>query len=91
MPAYRSARVVVDVGPPRNLDRSARVLDAVASGALVVTDEAEVSRELFDGQLPHGHALGEISGVGVVQLIVRDADGLHAACDPRKGGRPAGH
>jgi gamma-glutamyltranspeptidase/glutathione hydrolase len=38
-----------------------------------------------------GHTLGKIDAVGVVQLIVRDADGLHAACDPRKGGRPAGH
>jgi len=38
-----------------------------------------------------GHTLGKIDTVGVVQLIVRDADGLHAACDPRKGGRPAGH
>ena len=38
-----------------------------------------------------GHTLGKIDSVGVVQLIVRDSEGLHAACDPRKGGRPAGH
>lgn len=38
-----------------------------------------------------GHTLGAIDSDGVVQLIVRDATGLHAACDPRKGGRPAGH
>ena len=44
-----------------------------------------------DGLVLRGHTLGEIDSVGVVQLIVRDAAGLHAACDPRKGGRPAGH
>lgn len=46
---------------------------------------------LRTGMLDRGHKLGEISSVGVVQLIVRDQHGLHAACDPRKGGRPAGH
>ncbi|MDQ7014303.1 MAG: gamma-glutamyltransferase [Planctomycetota bacterium] len=38
-----------------------------------------------------GHKLGTIKSVGVVQLIVRDKEGIHAACDPRKGGTPAGH
>ncbi len=37
------------------------------------------------------HTLSTITSVGVVQLIVRDAHGIHAACDPRKGGAPAGH
>ena len=40
-----------------------------------------------------GHAIGELDGVGNVQLIVRDRSwaGWQAASDPRKGGRPAGH
>lgn len=38
-----------------------------------------------------GHKLGAIESVGIVQLIVRDKEKVHAACDPRKGGSPAGH
>lgn len=39
-----------------------------------------------------GHNLGSIETVGVVQLVLRapDGDGYEAACDPRKGGAPAG-
>jgi gamma-glutamyltranspeptidase/glutathione hydrolase len=46
---------------------------------------------LAAGLRQRGHTLGAIDAVGVVQLITRDESGLHAACDPRKGGRPAGH
>ena len=53
--------------------------------------ELEGSGGLRSALQVRGHELGEIGTVGVVQLIVRDADGLHAASDPRKGGRPAGH
>lgn len=37
-----------------------------------------------------GHTLGERDAVGNVQLIKRVPGGWQAACDPRKGGRPAG-
>ncbi len=37
-----------------------------------------------------GHELRSTSGVAVVQVVTRDAAGLHGASDPRKGGRPAG-
>lgn len=50
---------------------------------------------LFDGdqraQLEHmGHVLGERAEIGNVQSIRRAENGWDAACDPRKGGRPAG-
>ncbi|GAB4385478.1 MAG: gamma-glutamyltransferase [Phycisphaerales bacterium] len=37
-----------------------------------------------------GHVLGERSQIGCVQVIRRAERGWDAACDPRKGGRPAG-
>ena len=39
-----------------------------------------------------GHETGPTDGVGTAQIIVaREAGGVHAASDPRRGGRPAGH
>jgi len=38
-----------------------------------------------------GHEIGRRPDVGVVQVIGVLDDGLHPACDPRKGGRPAGY
>ncbi len=38
-----------------------------------------------------GHEVREARGVGVVQLISVSDEGLRAASDPRKGGRPAGY
>jgi len=56
--------------------------------------DASGGAEVLDGLRARGHTLREHDGpVGVVQLIVRDtvSGGWHAASDPRKGGRPAGH
>ncbi len=38
-----------------------------------------------------GHEVERTGGIGVAQLIVRTPTGWDAACDPRHGGRPAGH
>ena len=37
-----------------------------------------------------GHTVKPTDVLGVSQLVTRDPAGLHAACDPRKGGAPAG-
>ncbi len=37
-----------------------------------------------------GHEIETNQSLAVSQLVVRTPDGLEAACDPRKGGRPAG-
>ena len=66
----------------------------VEPGLYVGGEDEEVSaaNALFLAALSvRGHRVERIDGVGVVQLIVRDAEGVHAASDPRKGGRPAGH
>ena len=55
-------------------------------------DEQAGAARLRKALRERGHTLGKINEVGVVQLIVREKEGgLHAACDPRKGGKPAGH
>ncbi|MHC4949153.1 MAG: gamma-glutamyltransferase [Planctomycetota bacterium] len=38
-----------------------------------------------------GHRTGRREGVGKIVVVRVDGDGLRAASDPRKGGRPAGH
>ena len=37
-----------------------------------------------------GHEVETADSLGVSQLVARTPEGLRAACDPRKGGRPAG-
>lgn len=54
-------------------------------------DSAAANALFLAGLAVRGHRVERIDTVGVVQLIVRDAEGVHAASDPRKGGRPAGH
>ena len=50
---YRSTGVLIDdTVPPNRPALNARVFDGLASGALVVTDNAEGSAELFDSILP---------------------------------------
>ena len=66
----------------------------VEPGLYVDGDDEELAtaNALFlAGLAVRGHRVERIGGVGVVQLIVRDDEGVHAASDPRKGGRPAGH
>lgn len=46
---------------------------------------------LIEALISFGHGIEHSRDVGVVQLIVKDSEGVHTACDPRKGGRPAGH
>jgi gamma-glutamyltranspeptidase/glutathione hydrolase len=45
---------------------------------------------VIDQLQDRGHETGTIEIVGEVQLIRVNADGIRAACDPRKGGAPAG-
>ena len=52
---YRSTKIVLDDTAEPTLPYAlvnGRVFDALASGALVLTDNAEGSKELFDGALP---------------------------------------
>lgn len=68
-----------------------RLEPALREGGAEGEPEAPGSAELREYLTSRGHTLGEAAEVGVVQLIVRDGGGWRAACDPRKGGRPAGH
>ena len=45
----------------------------------------------MDAMKTFGHDTGRRATVGKVQLIRIDDDGIRAASDPRKGGRPAGY
>lgn len=62
-----------------------RVLYEAGSGA-------DAERDALVGVLTaRGHEVERTGGIGVAQLIVRTPTGWDAACDPRHGGRPAGH
>lgn len=56
----------------------------------VVRFDAAVSADVREELEARGHRLVPAEGEAAVQLAVRDAKGLAAASDPRKGGRPAG-
>jgi gamma-glutamyltranspeptidase/glutathione hydrolase len=47
-------------------------------------------RSAIDAMIERGHQIDDGGTVGVVQLIRVSPDGIRAASDPRKGGRPAG-
>jgi gamma-glutamyltranspeptidase/glutathione hydrolase len=52
----------------------------------------ESREELLRSLSARGHSMKKATSAANVQLIVREADGgWRAACDPRKGGRPAGY
>lgn len=59
---YRSVKVALDdsVAPPEQGLVSSRVFEALAAGALVISDNVEGSRELFDGLLPTYRTPGEL-------------------------------
>lgn len=47
--------------------------------------------ELAEGLRKRGHFLSSERKIGVVQVVRRKGSQLSGACDPRKGGRPAGY
>lgn len=53
-------------------------------------DESWANDGLVQAMEARGHTISEIRTVGIVQIVVVDEDGLSAASDPRKEGRPAG-
>lgn len=74
------------------------VADAVAAPRVhhqwlpdVVRVQSQVSQRMRDVLRQRGHEIEEYRPIGHVQAVERLADGaLRAACDPDKGGRPAG-
>lgn len=52
--------------------------------------EADLSSVLRRPLEARGHRVAVSEGLGVVQAAIRTPTGVSAACDPRKGGRPAG-
>ncbi|TBR22404.1 gamma-glutamyltransferase [bacterium] len=56
----------------------------------VVRFDPEIPADVREELTVRGHRLVPAEGEAAVQLAVRDARGLAAASDPRKGGRPAG-
>ena len=54
-------------------------------------EEGCVSQLTIDHLKAYGHETGSIAKVGEVQMIRVTQDGIRAASDPRKGGRPAGY
>ena len=50
---YRSTKIILEASRAKeDAGYSSRVLDALMNGALVLTDDADLSTEWFDGQLP---------------------------------------
>ncbi|MBN1512745.1 MAG: gamma-glutamyltransferase [Phycisphaerae bacterium] len=49
-----------------------------------------VSEEIVIGLKKFGHTVSDRSGTGIVQAIIVRDGGVTGACDPRKGGIPAG-
>ena len=93
-----TVQVITDV-----VDRGATALEAVSRPRLhhQLMPNVVVTESGFDAQViaflrERGHnvttqtgRLGDGQKLGVVQLVTRDRDGsLHAASDPRKGGKP---
>lgn len=52
--------------------------------------EPSVTAEFRKAMIACGHTLEEMTAIANAQLIVKTPQGWDAACDPRKGGRPAG-
>jgi gamma-glutamyltranspeptidase/glutathione hydrolase len=57
---------------------------------VLVLEEAWPDDGVREALRAMGHVVVDRDDVGVVQLVRRGPRGLEAACDPRKGGRPAG-
>jgi gamma-glutamyltranspeptidase / glutathione hydrolase len=59
---------------------------------ILYAEKGALSPEAADELKKRGHKIEPYNAIGNVQLIRRakDGKGLDAACDPRKGGRPAG-
>ena len=57
----------------------------------IVRCEAEIDLTFFDMTTSIGHQTEAVEGrLGICQAIKVTESGVHAACDPGKGGRPAG-
>ena len=57
----------------------------------LVRCEAEIDLTFFDMTTSIGHQTEAVEGrLGICQAIKVTEAGVHAACDPGKGGRPAG-
>lgn len=52
--------------------------------------ERGIDSSIQMGLFGKGHTMERSEGIGNVQLIRRTTEGYQAACDPRKGGAPAG-
>jgi GT2 family glycosyltransferase/spore maturation protein CgeB len=72
---YRSTKIVLDdtVMPREQGLVNARVFEALASGALVISDNVEGARELFDGRLPSYRDRAELRGQ-LDRFLTDDAD-----------------
>jgi gamma-glutamyltranspeptidase/glutathione hydrolase len=53
-------------------------------------ESGRADRGLVGQMTRRGHAIGLLASIGAAQMIQVDGDVVLAACDPRRGGRPAG-